>query len=394
MNSNRRNFLRSAAAAGLALGAPAIGGTPSSLRQPTTDRAVKSLKLLILGGTRFLGPALVEAAKARGHEITLFHRGRSNPGIFPDLEHVIGDRDPEVGAGLTGLKDRKWDAVIDTSSYFPRMTQAAVDLLKDNVGQYVLISSVSAYPDLSIKGLTEESAAAEYEGDEVVEEITNTSYGPLKVLCERAAEDTMPGRVTNVRPGLIVGPRDSTDRLSYWPLRVRAGGEVLAPGNPTDPVQWVDARDLAAFCVRCVEEKTVGIYNIAGPRHPADMAELIYGCKAVTGGDAKFTWVDAEFLEKEGLMPWGHLPVWAPGKGEVAGINTVNCQKAIDAGFDTRPLAETVRDLLEWRDGWERGGDAPSRAGMPIEMEQATLAKWHKRGSSEEAATAEAAEHD
>lgn len=385
MNSNRRNFLRSAAAAGLALGAPAVGGTPSSLRQPTTDHAAKSLNLLILGGTRFLGPALVEAAKARGHKITLFHRGRSNPGIFPELEHVIGDRDPEVGAGLSGLKDRKWDAVIDTSSYFPRMTKAAVDLLKDNVGQYVLISSVSAYPDLSIKGLTEEDAAAEYEGEEVVEEITNTSYGPLKVLCERAAEDGMPGRVTNVRPGLIVGPRDSTDRLSYWPLRVRAGGEVLAPGNPTDPVQWVDARDLAAFCVRCVEEQTVGVYNIAGPRHPADMAELVYGCKAVTGGDAKFTWVDADFLQEEGLMPWGHLPVWAPGEGEVSGINTVNCQKAIDAGFDTRPLAETVRDLLEWRDSWERGGDKPSRAGMPIEMEQATLAKWHKRGSSSEA---------
>ena len=379
MESNRRNFLRSAAAAGLALGAPNLGARPTVASQPSTDRAPKSLKLLILGGTRFLGPALVEAAQARGHELTLFHRGKSNPGIFPEVEHIIGDRDPEVGAGLTGLKDRKWDAVLDTSSYFPRMTQAAVDLLKDSVGQYLLISSISVYPSLEKKGLIEGDPVGEYEG-EIKEEITNTSYGPLKVLCERAAENTMPGRVANVRPGLIVGPRDPTDRFSYWPLRVRAGGEVLAPGNPTDPVQWVDARDLANFCIRCVEQKTVGEFNIAGPRHPADIAELIYGCKAVTGGDARFTWVDSEFLAELGLQPWGHLPVWAPGIGEVAGINTVNCQKAIDAGFETRPLAETVRDLLEWRDGWKKGGEVPSHAGMSLDDEKAALAKWHQRG--------------
>ena len=155
---------------------------------------------------------------------------------------------------------------------------------------------------------------------------------------------------------------------------------MLAPGNPTDPVQWVDARDLANFCIRCVEQKTVGEFNIAGPRHPADIAELIYGCKAVTGGDARFTWVDSEFLAELGLQPWGHLPVWAPGIGEVAGINTVNCQKAIDAGFETRPLAETVRDLLEWRDGWKKGGEAPSHAGMSLDDEKAALAKWHQRG--------------
>jgi 2'-hydroxyisoflavone reductase len=379
MNSNRRNFLRSAAAAGLSLGMVKSLEANSPLpRQQSTGEAPKSLKLLVLGGTRFLGPAIVEAAKARGHEVTLFHRGRSNPDIFPELEHIIGNRDPKIEPGLVGLKGRKWDAVLDTSSYFPRITKAAVDLLADSVEQYLLVSSISVYPSLEMKGLTEEDEVGTIE-DTTFEKITTESYGPLKALCEQTAEAAMPSRVTNVRPGLIVGPRDPSDRFSYWPLRVRAGGEVLAPGNPTDPIQWVDARDLGIFCISCVENKTMGVFNMAGPHHPADMAELVYGCKAVTGGDARFTWVDAEFLEAEGLQPWAHLPVWAPGKGEVSGINTVNCDRAIAAGFRTRPLAETVRDLLEWRDGWKRGGKNPSRAGMSLDNEKAALAKWHKR---------------
>lgn len=341
-------------------------------------QAQKPLKLLILGGTGFLGPAIVRAALERGHSIDLFHRGRTRPDLFPELEHILGNRDPKIEPGLKPLEGRKWDAVLDTSSYFPRMTRASTDLLKDACDHYVLISSVSVYPDLARKGLTEEDAVGTLD-DPNTEVMSNTSYGPLKALCEQAAEAAMPGRVTNLRPGLIVGPEDPTDRFSYWPLRVRAGGEVLVPGNYTDPVQWIDARDLAEFALHCIESKTTGVFNCCGPVHGADMAELVYGCKAVSGGDAQFTWVPAEFCAEQGLSPWGHLPVWAPGEGEVAGINTVDCAKAIRAGMTTRPLADTVGDLYNWWDSQPDERRAQVRAGMPREQEQQALAAWHAK---------------
>jgi 2'-hydroxyisoflavone reductase len=374
MDTTRRDFLRGTAATGVGLGLssriPLRAATPQ--RQP-----VKPLNLLILGGTGFLGPAIVRAALARGHNISLFHRGKTRPDLFPELEHILGNRDPKIEPGLEPLKGREFDAVLDTSSYYPRMAAASSELLKDACGQYVLISSVSVYPDLSKKGLTEEDEVGTIE-DPTTEVMSNTSYGPLKVLCENAAEKAMPGRVTNLRPGLIVGSEDPTDRFSYWPLRVRAGGEVLVPGEITDPVQWIDARDLGEFAIHCIEQKIVGRYNCCGPTNPADMAELVYGCKAVSGGDAEFTWVPASFCAEQGLAPWGHLPVWAPGEGEVAGINTVNCSKAIAAGMRSRPLADTVRDLYAWWDGQPDERRARVRAGMPREQETKSLAAWHE----------------
>lgn len=374
MDTNRRDFLRGTAATGLGLGLssriPLRAAAPP--RQP-----VKPMNLLILGGTRFLGPAIVNAALERGHNIALFNRGKSRPDLFPDLEHIIGNRDPKIDPGLEPLKGRKFDAVLDTSSYFPRMAAASAELFKDSCDHYLMISTVSVYPDLSLKGITEKDEVGTM-ADPTSEVMSNESYGPLKVLCENAIEAAMPGRFTSLRPGLIVGPEDPTDRFSYWPLRVRAGGEVLAPGNLTDPVQWIDARDLGEFAIHCIEQKTMGLYNCCGPTNPADMAELVYGCKAVSGGDAKITWVPADFCAAQGLQPWGHLPVWAPGEGPVAGINTVDCSKSIAAGMRSRPLADTVRDLYTWWDSQPDERRAQVRAGMPREQEKAALEAWHK----------------
>jgi nucleoside-diphosphate-sugar epimerase len=374
MHTTRRAFLRSAAAASLApLAADALPAVT-----PDRRSADKSLKLLILGGTGFLGPAIVEEALARGHEVTIFHRGRTNETIFPELEHIHGNRDPKIEPGLEPLKGRKWDAVLDTSSYVPRLAKASAELLAPSVDHYVMISSISVYPKLDQKNLVETDELGTIE-DETMEQITGESYGPLKVLCEKAVEAAMPGRTTSLRAGLIVGPRDPSGRFTYWPLRVRDGGEVLAPGKIDDPVQWVDARDLAAFALLCIEHKSAGAFNVAGPRHSADIAELLYGCKAVSGGDAHFNWVDAEFLAEEGLQPWGHLPVWAPGAGDLAGINTANCDKAIAAGFVTRPLADTVRDTLAWWDELPAERREKARVPLPREREAEVLAKWHKR---------------
>jgi len=339
--------------------------------------AKKGLKLLILGGTGFLGPAIVEAALARGHSIDLFHRGKSNPDMFPDLEHIIGDRDPNNEPGLKALEGRKWDAVLDTSSYVPRITGASAELLKDAVDHYLLISTISVYPDLSIKNMDETAATGTME-DPTNEEVRR-HYGPLKALCEQKLEEVMPGRATVLRPGLIVGPLDQTDRFTYWPLRVRSGGEVLVPGEYNDPMQWIDARDLAEFAIHCVEEKTMGIFNCCGPEHKADMAELVYGCKAVSGGDAQFTWVNAEFCAEQGLGPWAQLPVWAPGAGPYAGLNTVDCSKGVAAGMRTRPLADTVRDTFDWWDSLPDARRATLRAGMSREVESKALEAWHNR---------------
>ncbi|HEX9795000.1 MAG TPA: NAD-dependent epimerase/dehydratase family protein [Planctomycetota bacterium] len=370
MSPSRRSFLRSAALTG--------GFLPGAARfVRAQEPAKRRLDLLILGGTGFLGPHVVEAALARGHNMTLFNRGRTNAEFFPDLEKLRGDRDPKVGDGLKALEGRKWDGVIDTSGYVPRIVGASARLLADHVGHYAFISSISAYTDFSAPGMTESAPLATMEDE--TDEDARRYYGPLKVLCEKAAEAAMPGRTTVLRPGLIVGPLDPTDRFSYWPLRIRNGGEVLAPGVPADPIQWIDARDLAVFTVRSIENSLAGIYNMVGPVFAADNAEFLYGCKAVTGGDARFTWVDAEFLAEKQIQPWGHLPVWAPGGGESAGLNTCSNAKAVAAGFTTRPLAETVGDLIAW---WNEQPDerrARVRAGWTAEKEAETLAAWHAR---------------
>jgi len=381
MTTTRRSFLQATAAttaglATLAAAMPAAATTPQTTRR---DEASRKLDLLILGGTGFLGPHIVEAATARGHRMTLFNRGRTNAQMFPELEKLRGDRDPKKGDGLRALEgDRTWDAVVDTSGYFPRMVSASAELLARRIGQYVFISSISAYADTSVPG-TDETASVATMADETLEDMGDEFqyYGALKALCEQAAERALPGRATNIRPGLIVGPRDNVPRFTYWPVRIEKGGEVLAPGDPTDPVQYIDVRDLADFVVRTIEDRSVGIYNATGPTTPTNIAEMLYGCKAVAGPTATFTWCDADFLAEQGVHGWSHMPVWIPSRGESAGMHHMSVAKAVAAGLTSRPLADTVQATLDWYHAWPEDKPFRWRGGIAAEREAEVLKAWH-----------------
>lgn len=318
------------------------------------------MKLLLLGGTNFLGPRLVEAALEQGHEVTLFNRGKRKAEVPVQVEQLRGDRDGELGV----LAGREWDAVIDTSGYVPRLVQAAAQALSEAVERYIFISSISVYADFSKPGIDESFAVATLE-DESVEEITEETYGALKALCEQAAEQVMPGRVLVVRPGLIVGPGDPTDRFTYWPYRVAQGGEMLAPGSPDERVQVVDVRDLARWIIHMAEEGKTGVYNTTGPEHPLTMGELLNECKAVTGSDAQFVWVSNAFMMEREV----DVPLWVPDGYE--GFGSVNCDKAISEGLRFRPLEETIRDTLAWR-----GQNVELRTGLKREQEQQLLGEW------------------
>jgi 2'-hydroxyisoflavone reductase len=333
------------------------------------------MKLLILGGTIFVGRHLVEVAVARGHEVTIFNRGQHNADLFEKgayaaVEKLRGDRDGDLDA----LRGRQWDAVIDTCGYVPRIVRLSAELLADQVEQYVFISSISAYADFSQAGIDESSPVGRID-DPTTEAVTGESYGLLKVLCEEAAEAAMPGRVLTIRPGLIVGPDDPTDRFTYWPVRVERGGEVLAPGNPQQQVQVIDVRDLAAWTIGMVEAQQNGIYNATGPATPLSISTLLNECQAVTGSAAHFTWVAEEFLQAEEVGAFVELPLWVPAAE--AGIEQVNCQKAIGAGLTFRPLADTIRDTLTWHQ--QRPADYQLRAGLKAEREAELLAKWQRR---------------
>ena len=391
MTISRRDLVKRAtgagllAAAGLSLrpraAAQDAGGKPAA--QPARAGGTGApLKLLILGGTAFLGPELVEAAQARGHTLTLFNRGKTNPGLFPDLETLHGDRDPRKDPGLKALEGRTWDAVIDTSGYVPRVVKASAELLAPSVGQYVFISTISVFGDTSKPRMAEDGPLATMP-DETSEDV-NQHYGALKALCEQAAEAAMPGKVANVRPGLIVGPGDRSDRYTYWPVRVARGGEVLAPGDGSDPVQYVDVRDLAAWVVHLVETRTMGVFNATGPAGTETMKAFLEACVAGCGkdgkpADAKLTWVDTAFLEQEGVAPWQDLPVWVPAQGDGAGFATIDCSKAIAAGLKFRPAVDTARDTLAWWQTQPEERRAKLRAGMTPEREAEVLAKWKAR---------------
>ncbi|MCA9295900.1 MAG: NAD-dependent epimerase/dehydratase family protein, partial [Phycisphaerales bacterium] len=338
--TSRRELLRMGLLAGPAI---MLDRTAKAEDRATVARAESPLKILILGGTGFIGPHMVNHAMARGHEITLFNRGRTNAQLFPELEKIQGDRREGELSELQAAVDggRTWDVVIDTSCYYPRVVNQAMDVLDKAIGQYIVISSISVYEGLTKAGLDETAPLGTIE-DETTEEVTGESYGPLKVLCEQAAETRLPGRVTVLRPGLIVGPRDSTDRFTYWPLRVRRGGEVMAPGNHDDPVSFIDARDLGAFTIRCCEERIFGIFNTNGPKVRSSIAELIYACKAVDGQDATFTWVDADFLAEHEVAPWMQMTVWIPPRDGYEGFHLGSIEKAKKAGLTFRPLAEII----------------------------------------------------
>jgi 2'-hydroxyisoflavone reductase len=331
------------------------------------------MKLLILGGTRFVGRHLVEAALAGGHEVTLFHRGRTGVELFPEVERLHGDRDKE----LSVLAGRRWDAVIDTCGYVPRAVKASAELLANAVNLYAFISSISVYAEVAKPGLKEEDAPGALE-DETVEEVTGETYGPLKALCERAAEEAMPGRVLVVRPGLIVGPHDPTDRFTHWPWRVSLGGEVLAPGERETSVQFIDARDLASWTLRMIERGETGIYNATGPAEPLSMERFLAACKAVTGSQGEFTWVSEAFLKAEGVKAFSELPLWLPE--EARGLRGVDCRKALGEGLLFKPLEVTIRDTLVW--GRSRPADLQRRAGLSLEKEKELLERWraHPKG--------------
>lgn len=328
------------------------------------------MKLLVIGGTRFLGRAIVDEALAAGYEVTLFNRGQSNPDLYRDeVETLIGDRD----GGLAVLNGRSWDAVIDTCGYFPRLVRDSAEKLKNSVDHYTFISTMSVYNNESQVGQDENAHLGTIE-DETVEEITGETYGPLKVLCEQAVSGVMgEARALHVRAGLIVGPHDLSDRFTYWPARVARGGEVLAPDLPDKGVQFIDVRDLAAWTVQSTEAKLHGPYNATGPDGRLTMGEFLQTCRDVSGSDAEFTWVSEQFLLENEVGPYMEMPLWVPA--EYAGFNSFNCQKAIAAGLTFRPLAETIQDTLDWQT--TRPADHKWRAGLTAEREAELLEKWY-----------------
>jgi len=375
MKLDRRDFIKTAlTTGGLTIGGSlGFSGTRPRPANAHTSQAEKKLKILILGGTAFLGPAVVKAARRRGHELTLFNRGRTNPHLFPDIETLIGDRDGK----LDPLRRRDWDAVVDTSGYFPRLVRDSARLLAPHVKQYVFISSVSVYASFAKPGIDEDSPVGLID-DPTVEKITEESYGPLKALCEEEAEKAMPGKVTRIRPGLIVGPMDRSDRFTYWPVRVSKGGEVLAPNSPHDGLQIVDVNDLGEWIVYCLEEDITGVYNAISPPGWLDMGGLLDACKRVSGSDANFTWIPADFLEEHEVEGWSEMTCWMPPGGEYAGFNQVNVERAHGKGLSDRPISETIRDTLDWWRCQPEERRAKLHAGLDSEKEQRVLAAWHE----------------
>ncbi|HEY3244258.1 MAG TPA: SDR family oxidoreductase [Phycisphaerae bacterium] len=377
MTSSRRDFLRKSVLAGglAAFGSRSDGLWVAEPQESGTRGAGK--KLLILGGTGFLGPHVVEFARKRGHTLTLFNRGKTHPQLFPDIEKLHGDRNGD----LKSLEGRQWDAVLDNSGYVPRQVRDSAELLKDNVQHYVFISTISVYADTSKPGM-DESAPVGKLPDETVEKVTGETYGPLKALCEQAVEKSLPGRATVIRPGLIVGPGDPTDRFTYWPVRLDRGGEVLAPGDPSDPIQLIDVRDLAEWIVRVIEQSITDVYNATGPKGTLTMGEMLQACQAASKSAARLTWVDADFLEQQKVSAWEDMPVWLPPRGETAGAAKVNAQKAIAKGLTFRPIAVTAKDTLDWFKSEPDERRSKLKAGISPEREAEVLAAWKESHTS------------
>jgi 2'-hydroxyisoflavone reductase len=366
MHATRRDFL----AASAAMTASALI-VRSGLSQVNLTRGAP-LNILILGGTGFLGPATVDAAQARGHKVTLFNRGRREKyvGVRDNTEKLYGNRDPDKHAqsktvegkevedesspkGLKELEGKKWDVVIDNSGYVPRIVKASAELLAPNVGNYIFISTVSVYKNNDKPG-KDESDEIGVPADPATEQMGAQfeNYGPLKALSEQAAERAMPGRVTNIRPGYIVGPGDTTDRFTYWPVRIAQGKQVLVPGAPQDPVQFIDVRDLAEFIIHCAETKTLGVMNATGPAKPMPVGDLMRGCIAAaskTGPkhEAVLEYIPYSWLASNGVPP-GSLPILLPPEGEYAGFHSRSVDKAVKSGLRFRSAEETASALLEW----------------------------------------------
>jgi len=324
------------------------------------------MNILIIGGTRFLGRHLVDSALARGHQVTLFNRGKTNPGLFPNVETILGDREHDIDK----LSGRTWDAVIDVAGYVPRIVRESGVGLERSVSRYVFISTLSVHADNREIGINEEYPVGKLE-DESVEEITGETYGPLKALCEKTILDLYSERGLVVRPGLIVGPNDPTDRFTYWPVRIAKGGDVLAPEKPEVPVQIIDVRDLADFTIKLIEDKASGIYSATGPDYELTFGAMLETCKQVSESDAKVHWASVDFLKQNKVEEWSDMPVWVPDNEENAGFSRFDVSKAIKSGLTFRPLKDTIRDTIAWANTRPAGHEW--RAGLKSEREQELL---------------------
>jgi 2'-hydroxyisoflavone reductase len=373
MKKNRRRFLQTSI---IGTAAVATGRFPGALAQETKSaQESNNLKILVLGGTGFIGPHMVREARRRGHDVTLFNRGKSNSTLFPDLELLVGDRD----SGLDALKGHRWDAVVDNSGYVPRHVEDSARLLSPAVSHYLFISSISAYA--SFAAANDEDSPLATMPDETVEEVTGETYGPMKALCEqRAAAEIGEDRLTILRPTYVCGPGDHTDRFSYWPVRTMRGGEMLWPGTPQDKIQIIDVRDLANFVVDAVEQRITGTFNTVIPAGSYSMGELLADSMAVTATAVDATWVSAGFIEAQNLAERGAIPIWSAPSGQYAAVAFVSGERAAASGLRNRPVRETARDLISWWKTLPEARTQKLRAGIDAEQEAELLALWHQQG--------------
>ena len=392
----RREFLGESAAFAAAMGMAPMAYAQG--RAAMTGKAPKKLDLLMLGGTGFLGPHIVWRAQERGHNVTLFNRGQTGPDLFPDMDLIEGDRYSDLSNLKSAVEEgRTWHGAIDTFAYVPSVVTDMMDVIKDAVEHYTLVSTISVYADFGTVGADESAPKAEI-SDEVAAGIpthreVGAHYGAMKMRCENAGEAGMPGRVANVRPGLIVGPRDTTGRFTYWAVRGSEGGTMIAPGEPKDPVQIIDVRDLADFIVLAFEEKLSGAYNAISPAGHFSIGDVVDSAIKVGDAGTKAQWVDADFLAAQGVNGWQHMPAWiSPTTPGYEGFGTSNCQKATKAGMTIRPMDETMRATLEYyrtrgpEIEAERGEEFGAqwgqsiRGGLPAEQEKQVLEAWNSRG--------------
>lgn len=373
MNETRRRLIQ----AGLLGGAAMAAGLPQALASASGFRTTgKSLRILILGGTGFIGPHMVREALVRGHDVSLFNRGRTNDDIFPDLTTYIGDRDNKLDA----LEGHEWDAVIDNSGYVPRHVADSARLLSDAAGHYLFISSISVYESFGIAN--DEDSPLATMPDETVEEVTGETYGPMKALCEqRAREEFGADRVAVLRPTYICGPGDHTDRYTYWPVRTMRGGEMLWPGSPSDPIQIIDVRDLATFTIDCLEQRVTGTYNTVTPPGEFTMGDLLGDCRAVTAADVSPVWVDTAFVREHELVAGRDLPIWSPPDGDEGKVAHTSGAAAYEKGLRIRPTRETARDTFRWWKTLPAERTAALKAGLKPEQEARLLAAWHSDAS-------------
>jgi 2'-hydroxyisoflavone reductase len=366
------------------LGGGVVTGTigPRTLTA-AEDKPPKPMKILILGGTGFTGPFQVRYAVQRGHKVTVFNRGKTHKSELPDgVEQLVGDRNGQLDA----LKSGKWDVCIDNPTMLPAWVRDAAQILKGNVDRYVFISTISVYADTSKPDFDETAPLEKYEGADPYKETRDTVtasgfklYGPLKALSEQETEKWFPKQSLIIRPGLIVGPGDDSDRFTYWPVRVDRRGEVLAPGDPPDPVQFIDARDLAEWTIRMAENRETGVYNATGPARQLGVGDMLATMKTALNSNASLTWVPADFLEEQKVSPWSDMPVWLPPRGEGGGLSRTSIKRALAKGLAFRPLADTTRDTLAWFKSLPADRQSHMKAGLPPEREAEVLAAWHKK---------------